>query len=89
MAFYCDHTVRFRGRLVKINCRYCSIQSVKILKGKPLPALTEEKDLYCSRFFAPNNPIDHVNTVFRALFRLLRRKGVFDASGHCDCGRYC
>ena len=85
MATYCVHQVRFRGRLVRINCRYNTPQSIEVVKGKSLPELTSWGDIYVPPSLCPNNPQDHINKVFRALFRVLRRKGTFGRMGHCHC----
>jgi hypothetical protein len=85
MATYCSHDVWFRGRLVRVHCRYNSPQGVSIVKGKLLPELTEVKDIYVSPFFCRNDPTDRINPVFRALFRVLRRQREFSPSGRCYC----
>lgn len=88
MATYCTHEVRFRGRLVSIHCRYNTPQSIGVVKGRPLPELTSLGDIYVPPSLCPNNPQDHINKVFRALFRVLRRKRIFSRMGHCKCQFY-
>jgi hypothetical protein len=36
MAWYNQHDVRFRGRLVRIYTRYARYESAEVIKGKPL-----------------------------------------------------
>lgn len=90
MAFYCSHEVRFRGRLLEVDCRYCSVLGITILKGDPLPEL-ENYDFYYAHPTKGGEsvPLEKRRKVIRVLLRVMRRKGIFNASGHCDCGRYC
>ena len=36
MAWYTEHTLRYRGRLVSITTRYGCLQSATVVMGKPL-----------------------------------------------------
>ncbi|MDD5252079.1 MAG: hypothetical protein PHT12_05620 [Patescibacteria group bacterium] len=36
MAWYLDHELRVRGRLVKVTTRYGYLFSARVVKGKPL-----------------------------------------------------
>ena len=36
MAWYTDHHLRYRGRLVKVGSRYGSFNGGYVMKGKPL-----------------------------------------------------
>lgn len=36
MAWYTQHTLRYRGRLVSIMTRYGCLQSANVVKGNPL-----------------------------------------------------
>ena len=41
MAWYTDHHLRHRGRLVKVWSRYGAYNSAKVVKGKPLNLIDE------------------------------------------------
>ena len=44
MAWYNQHDVRFRGRLVRIYTRYARYESAEVIKGKPLDLANGSSD---------------------------------------------
>jgi hypothetical protein len=44
MAWYTDHHLRYRGRLVKVGSRYGSFNGARVVKGKPLDLSEGSRD---------------------------------------------
>ncbi len=46
MAWYTQHYLRHRGRLVEVGTRYGSLNGAKVVKGKPLDLREGSRDYY-------------------------------------------